>query len=334
MRVLIVKTSSMGDLIHTLPALTDAKKAIPSIQFDWVAEESFAEIPAWHPAVDRVIPIALRRWKKNVIPTIRQGEISSFIEKLKKNQYDYIIDAQGLIKSALVTRLAKGVRCGMDKNSLKEATAHFFYQQKYSVTRQAHAIDRVRILFAKVLGYEYQSSVLDYGLRAADFIRPDYQRPYFVFLHATSRDSKLWDEAHWLKLRDMVNKAGYAIYLPWGSEQELQRAQRISSDEKQCYVIPKMQLGGLAGVLANAKAVVGVDTGLSHLAAALSVPGITLYLDTYPGLTGSCGTKQTCLTQMEMEKEAIAMTGLHSIFYQTIDAETVWALINEKLGDV
>jgi heptosyltransferase-1 len=334
MRVLIVKTSSMGDLIHTLPALTDAQKAIPNIQFDWVAEESFAEIPAWHPAVDRVIPIALRRWKKNLIPSIKQGEIASFIKNLKKNQYDYIIDAQGLIKSALVTRLAKGVRCGMGKYSLKEASAHFFYQHEFSVTRQAHAIERVRILFAKVLGYEYQQSVLDYGLRATDFKVPHYNKPYLVFLHATSRDSKLWDEEQWLKLRDKAHKDGFAVLLPWGSEQERQRAQRIRGDQQQCFVLPKMQLTDLAGLLANATAVVGVDTGLSHLAAALSVPGITLYLDTYPGLTGSCGTKQTCLTQMKMDDSSITMTGLHSLFYQHINAETVWKCINEKLGDM
>lgn len=324
----------MGDLIHTLPAVTDAQKAIPNIRFDWVAEESFAEIPSWHPAVDRVIPIALRRWKKNIISTIREGEVSAFFQSLRENQYDYIIDAQGLIKSAVVTRFAKGKRCGMDRHSLKEASAHWFYQHKFSVKKQAHAIERVRILFAKILGYEYQQSTLDYGLRITDFEAPQYEKPYFVFLHATSRDSKLWSESQWLGLRDKAFKAGVAVYLPWGSEQEHQRAKRISSDNKQCYVLPRMQLTQLAGLLANAKAVVGVDTGLAHLAAALSVPGITLYLDTYPGLTGSCGTNQICLTHMamEMEENSILMVGLKSIFYQHINAETVWMCVNEKLG--
>ena len=324
----------MGDLIHTLPAVTDAKKAIPNIQFDWVAEEGFAEIPVWHPAVNRVIPIALRRWKKNIISTIRTGEIGLFIDELRENKYDYIIDAQGLIKSALVTRLARGVHCGMDQSSVKEASASFFYQQKFSITKQAHAVERVRMLFASVLGYEYQQSDLDYGLQGTDFEVGQYNTPYFVFLHATSRDSKLWDEAQWLGLRDKAYKNGFTIYLPWGNENERLRAQRLSSDAKHCYVLPKMQLSELAGLLGNAIAVVGVDTGLAHLTAALSVPAITLYLDTYPGLTGSCGTNQTCLTQMKEKQSSMVMTGLHSFYYQTIDAETVWARINEKLGDV
>jgi heptosyltransferase-1 len=333
MKVLIVKISSMGDLIHTLPAVTDAKKAIPDIQFDWVAEEAFAEIPAWHHAVDKVFPIALRRWKRNLTNSMKQGEITSFIKQLNKNQYDYIIDAQGLMKSALVTWLAKGKRCGMDKYSLKEKWAHFFYQQEFSVTKQAHAIERVRMLFAKVLGYSYQQSILDYGLCADDFKKKNYNTPFMVFLHSTSRDSKLWDEGQWLLLRDKVLKEGFSIYLPWGNEQERQRAERIAGEQKLCHILPKMQITDLAGLLADATAVVGVDTGLSHLAAALGVPGITLYVDTYPGLTGTCGIKQTCLTQMKVNESPINMTGLHSIFNEHIIAEYVWLCLKEKLDD-
>ncbi len=320
----------MGDLIHVLPAVTDAKNALSDIHFDWVVEEAFAEIPVWHPAVDNIIPIAQRRWRKNIISSIREGEITRFIKSLKENKYDTVIDAQGLIKSAWVTWVANGLHCGMDKSSLKEASAHFFYQQKFSVTKQAHAIERARILFAKVLGYSYQRNSLDCGLRANNFQARSENTPYLVFLHATSRDSKLWDEKQWIILRDRVLKSGFAIYLPWGDEQERLRAERISQGQKQCYVLPKMQLTDLAGWLANASAVVGVDTGLSHLSAALDVPGITLYFDTYPGLTGAYGTKQICLTQMKSEVQ-LDIIGLNSIFYDQILAEHVWQHLKEKL---
>lgn len=324
----------MGDLIHILPAVTDAKKAIPEIQFDWVVEETFSEIPGWHEAVDCVIPIAQRRWRKNFFSSLKRGEISRFIKRLKNNHYDYVIDAQGLMKSAWVTWLASGKRCGMDKDSLKEAYAHFFYQQKFAVSKQAHAIERARILFAKALGYSYQKNALDYGLSADAFSKQKYSEPYLVFLHATSRDSKLWDEQQWLLLRDQVLKAGFSIYLPWGDESEKLRAERISREKKHCHVLPKMQLTHLAGVLANATAVVGVDTGLSHLSAALNIPGITLYFDTYPGLTGSCGTQQICLTQMNSDENKINMIGLNSIFYEQILAEHVWLRLNEKLNGI
>ena len=331
MKVLIVKTSSMGDLIHTLPAVTDATNAIPGIQFDWVAEESFAEIPAWHPAIRSVFPIAIRRWRKNIGSRSTYEEISAFYHVIKAQQYDYIIDAQGLLKSALVTRLAKGVRSGMDKHSCKEPLASFFYQNKVSITLQAHAIERVRMLFAKVLGYQYPQILLDYGLSAASFKNSLNKKNYLVFLHGTSGDNKLWPLGQWEALRDTALANGFSIYLPWGNEQERKRAEIIAGAEDSCHILPKMNLTEIAAILANASGVIGVDTGLAHLAAALSIPGVTVYVDTYPELTGACGDNQVCISKMQEQGTLAKTAGLESVYSEQLLAEEVWQYLSDKL---
>jgi heptosyltransferase-1 len=331
MKVLIVKMSSMGDLIHTLPAVTDAKKAFPEIQFDWVAEEGFAEIPCWHPAVNKVIPVALRRWRKNFFSSMSNGELSKFVTDIKACDYDYVIDAQGLIKSALVTSLAKAERHGMDSASCKESFAAFFYRQHYPITKQAHAIERVRMLFAEVLGYTFEEKKLDYGLVASHFTEQKVTKPYLVFLHGSSADNKLWPIEQWEELAQIAISKQYTIYLPWGNEQERLRAEKIASSSDFCHALSKMNLTGLAGLLANASAVVGVDTGLAHLAAALSIPGITLYIDTYPKYTGACGEQQLCMSQMKIEQPVQTTTGLEVLNSDKMLAKEVWKQLENRM---
>lgn len=331
MKVLIVKMSSMGDLIHTLPALTDAKKARPDIQFDWVAEEGFSEIPLWHPAVDKVIPIALRRWRKNSVSSIKEGQITDFIRRIKADEYDCIIDAQGLIKSAVVSRLAKGALHGMDAGSCKESPAAFFYHHRYAISKQAHAIERVRRLFAQTLDYSFQEETLDYGLTASCFKAQDMVKPYLVFLHGTSADNKLWPVEQWKSLAHMAIKQHYTVYLPWGNEQERVRSEIIAENNDACQVLPKMNLTDIAGCLAHASAVVGVDTGLAHLAAALSIPGITLYVDTYPKYTGACGKQQLCMSQMKREQPLLTTAGLVVMNSKQLLAEEVWQQLEQSM---
>ncbi len=331
MRVLIVKMSSMGDLIHTLPALTDAQKAIPDIKFDWVAEERFVEIPKWHPAVDEVMPIAIRRWRKNIVSSFSQGELFKFVKKIKHHQYDYLIDAQGLIKSAMVMTLAKGVHCGMDNQSCKESLAALFYRNKVSIIKQAHAIERVRILFASILDYQYEKKSLNYGLTSSLFSNGNLQTPYLVFLHGTSGDNKLWPVEQWIALRDIALTNGYTIYIPWGNETEKTRAEVIAGEIDTCHVLPKMNLTEMAGILANASGVVGVDTGLAHLAAALSIPAITIYVDTYPELTGACGTNQLCISTQQTDDSTINTAGLKSVYCEQLLAKEVWHLLVANL---
>lgn len=294
MHVLIVKTSSMGDVLHTLPALTDAMQAIPGIRFDWVVEENFAQIPSWHPAVDKVLPVAIRRWRKHWFGSQQREERVLFKRDLQSRQYDVVIDAQGLIKSAaLVTRLAKGVKHGQDSRSAREPFASWWYDKRHEINKQQHAVERTRELFAKSLGYAKPETQGDYAI-AGHFLSalPEDAHQYLVFLHATTRDNKHWPESHWRELIELVQPTGLRVKLPWGAEHEHQRALRMAEGFDHVEVLPKLALEQVAQQLAGARAVVSVDTGLSHLTAALDRPNITLFGPTDPGLIGGYGKNQ------------------------------------------
>lgn len=294
MRVLIIKTSSMGDILHTLPALTDAMQVIFGIRFDWVIEESFAQIPEWHPAVDRIIPVAIRRWRKHWFGRQQREERVGFKRELQTRQYDAVIDAQGLIKSAaLVTRLAKGVKHGHNSRSAREPFASWWYDKRHDIDKRQHAVERTRQLFAKSLGYEKPITPGNYHIAAhiLSELQADTQ-PYIVFLHATTRTSKHWPEGQWQALIAVMADSGLRIKLPWGTEQEHQLALRLAHGYKHVDVLEKLTLKQMACILAAARAVVSVDTGLSHLTAALDRPNITLYGPTDPHLIGGYGEHQ------------------------------------------
>lgn len=291
MRVLIIKTSSLGDVIHTLPALTDAAHAMPGIRFDWVVEEGFAEIPSWHPAVDQVIPVAIRRWRKNLWQTFKSGEWKAFKQRVRERKYDLVIDAQGLVKSAWLTRYVKAPVAGLDRYSAREGWASRFYDRRLSVAVGQHAVERVRQLFAMVLAYDLPEGIGNYGLDL-DRLQLPPAAPYVVFLHGTTWATKHWPEAYWRELAERMGQRNLQVRLPWGNPQEKARAERIAQGLKNCQVLPKLNLAGVARVLAAAKACVAVDTGLGHLAAALDVPTISLFGPTNPGLTGAYGRAQ------------------------------------------
>lgn len=291
MRVLLIKTSSLGDVVHTLPALTDAQRAIPGIQFDWVVEEGFAEIPAWHPAVAQVIPVAIRRWRKHPLQTLRSGEWRRFKARLREARYDLVIDAQGLFKSAWLTRYVHASVAGLDRDSAREPLASRFYDRRYAVPRDQHALERVRQLFAQSLGYPVPNLIADYGLDRSLLATPNEQ-PYLLFLHGTTWPSKHWPEPYWRDLAERMSGFGWAIRLPWGNADEKARAERIAHGLDSVSVLPRLNLGGIAKVVAGARACVAVDTGLGHLAAALDVPSISLYGPTLPGRVGAYGRSQ------------------------------------------
>jgi heptosyltransferase-1 len=293
MKVLLVKTSSMGDVIHALPAVTDAQRAHPGMVLDWVVEEGFAEIPAWHPAVHSVIPVAIRRWRKSPWQAVRSGDWARFRERLNAQRYDAVIDAQGLIKSALLSRLVKNApRYGYSRDTVREPLASCAYQHRITVARDQHAIERIRQLFAASLGYALPQTEVDYGLSRAAFVDDSAQHP-LVFLHGTARVEKCWPESHWIALGQAMARAGHRIALPWGNAEEQQRAERIASAiGVAATVLPKLNLQGVARVIAAARAVVAVDTGLGHLSAALGVPCLSLYGPTDPAWIGARGAHQ------------------------------------------
>ncbi|WP_159566826.1 lipopolysaccharide heptosyltransferase RfaC [Budvicia diplopodorum] len=314
MRVLIVKTSSMGDVLHTLPALTDAQQAIPGIQFDWVVEEGFSQIPTWHPAVDRTIPVAIRRWRKSWFHSDTRKEREAFVSSLRQFQYDAVIDAQGLIKSAaLITRKARGIKHGQDSRSAREPLASWFYDVKHYIAKNQHAVERTRQLFAMSLGYEIPGEKGDYGI-ASRFLAtlPQHANPYLVFLHATTRDDKHWPEHHWRDLIALMAGSGLQIKLPWGAPHEHERAIRLAKGFQHVEVLPKLSLQEIAQILAGAKAVVSVDTGLSHLTAALDRPNITLYGPTDPGLIGGYGKNQNEIRALDKNLSSLDASSVNT----------------------
>ena len=286
----------MGDIIHTLPALTDSRRLQPDIRFDWVVEEAFAEIPSWHPAVDRVIPVAIRRWRGAPLQARRSGEFRAFRRALRERHYDLVIDAQGLIKSGIVSRMASGLTVGLSNQTIREPLATLFYNRRFSVPRRMHAVDRVRELFARSLNYNHDTALLDYGLRLPPGSLPEEaqhdDRPTLVFLHGTTWDNKHWPEPMWRDLLQRAVQAGYRVLLPWAGTDEGERAERLAEPHDEVTVLPRLDLAGLARVLEKASGVVAVDTGLAHLAAALDVPAVVLYGPTDPALAGTHGRYQ------------------------------------------
>lgn len=296
MHVLIVKVSSLGDVIHTLPAVTDAWRARRELRFDWVVEEAFAEIPGWHPAVDKVIPVAFRRWRKELLKTWRSGEFRAFKENLQERHYDLVIDAQGLIKSGIISRLSRGLTVGLSNRTIREPLATLFYNMVYTVPWQQHAVERVRELFSRSFNYSYDYQECDYGLELAGFRRTkNREAPYVVFFHGTTWESKLWPEPYWIRLAALAGQAGFRVKLPWGNATELERARRIAAAGSHVDVMDAVSLTELAGILGQAAGAVAVDTGLGHLAAALAVPAISLYGSSSHALTGTWGRRQAHL---------------------------------------
>lgn len=295
--ILIIKTSSLGDIIHTLPALSDAQKYYPDVFFDWVVEDAFQEVPAWHPAVKRIIPVALRRWRKHGWNAIKNSEIQTFIKALRQEKYDAIIDAQGLLKSAALTVLARGgERIGLSWRSAREAVASLFYQKRVVVPWGEHAITRARALFAKGLGYTVPDTVADYGIDLSRLPAMQSENPYYVFLHGTTWATKHWPEVYWITLAKNVARAGFGIKLLWGNEVEFARANRIKHAVPEAFVAPnKYTLSEVTAVLAGALGIVALDTGLGHLAAALGVPTVALFGPTDPKQSGTMGLHQTHL---------------------------------------
>ncbi len=293
MKVLLIKTSSLGDLIHSFPALTDARQHRPEIQFDWLVEEGFSQVPVWHPAVNEVIPFGLRRWREHPLRFWRSGEISVFFRSLRQRQYDLVIDAQGLLKSALPGLLLPYPLAGYDRHSIREPLASLCYSHKYPVIKQQHAIERIRHLLAQALGYSHPDSPATYGIRAPAI--SEDQQPYLLFLHATTWPSKHWPETFWAGLAQQARGAGLRVLWPWHTPEERLRAERLIKVSSGT-LAPRLDLNGMAGLIAGAQGVVGVDSGLSHLAAALERPSITLYGPTSSELTGAIGRFQTSLS--------------------------------------
>ncbi|CAI9416519.1 Lipopolysaccharide heptosyltransferase 1 [Pleomorphomonas sp. T1.2MG-36] len=291
MKVLIVKMSSMGDVVHALPALTDALKARPDVVVDWCVEAAFAPLVRLHPGVRHVHEIRLRAWRKAPFKADSWRAARALIRSIRAERYDLVIDAQSLIKSALVARFADARVAGLDAASAREPLATCLYGERHAVPRDRHAIDRLRLLFGAILGYEPDLATLDYGIAGGS----GEPNPTIVLLHGTTWASKRWSTASWIELANALARRGLRPQVTYADASEEATARAIVAGAPGTELIPRAPLGEVAGLIGRATAVIGCDTGLTHLAAALDRPTVALFLSTKPGLTGVAGRRAIVL---------------------------------------
>ena len=277
--------SSIGDLVHNLPMISDVRKIYPEAQIDWIAEEACVEIPAMHDGVSNIIPFALRRWKRERNRHAWR-EFEQFRQRLRVEDYDFVLDNMASLKSAVVCSLARGPSYGPDWRTAREAPAGLFYDFPVRISRRLHAVERYRFLAATALGYRLDLP-LDYGL-SGKFMRLADMPPndYAVFLHSTSRAEKLWPESSWIALGRFLVAHRMQCVLPWGNAEERARSERLAAAIGEALVPRKMTLNEAMSMLAHARLAVGVDTGLAHMAAALHRPVVGIFCASDPLTAG------------------------------------------------
>ena len=277
----------MGDVVHALPAVSDIQHALPGLQVDWLVEAPFAAIPRLHGGVARVLPMAWRKWRKSLGDAQTRAAISALRAELQREPYDLVLDLQGLLKSALWGLQARGPLAGYGYASIREPLAALFYRRRATVPRDLQAVERNRRLAAAHLGYALPTSAPDFGIAAPV---GNWQPPAAcaALIPCASRPEKLWPEDRWIAVGQRLQAAGLVPVLVWGSDAERGRAGRIAAG---CggVVPPFLSVADTAAVLGQARQIVGLDTGFSHLAAAFGAPTIGIYCDHSPGLAGITG---------------------------------------------
>lgn len=277
--VLVVRPSSLGDIVYALAVAADIRRARPELAIDWVSEPGFAPLVALCPDVRDVIAFGLRRWRRAPLAAATWRGVRAFRRDLRRTRYAAILDLQEQLKGALITRLARGVRHGFDRASIREPLATLGDDVHHRVPRDLHFLTRCRRLAGAALGYAVADAPR-WNLRAPTMTAALPERPYVVLLHGTSRDDKLWPEAHWRAVLDANERAGLASVLPWGDSAEEARSRRLARGFAHAIVPPWLSLPEAAGLLAHARLAIGVDTGFTHLAAALGTPAVAIFIAT------------------------------------------------------
>jgi lipopolysaccharide heptosyltransferase I len=285
--ILFIKTSSLGDVVHHMPAVTDARRERPGARISWMVEENYAPLVRLHKDVDEVIPVAIRRWRRHPFASSTWREVREFLRTARCRSYDAVIDTQGLARSALLARMVHGIRHGYGLGSIRERIASLAYDARHDVERVLHAVERNRVLTAKVLGY-VPGGELDYGLTRGrvDPAAP----PYAVFLHGSARREKEWPEQRWLAVGAALRGDELDVVLPSGTAAERNRSERLAAALSNAQAPAQRPLDGIARLIAGATIVIGLDTGLMHLAVAFGVPVVAIFVNTDPSLTGPRGS--------------------------------------------
>jgi heptosyltransferase-1 len=307
-KILLVKLSSLGDVLHNLPIVWDLRKRLPHAQTDWIVEEGYVHLleplkttEAFR-GIDRIIPVAFRRWRKNLFSLKTWREFFAMRKALQATTYDVVLETQGLLKSALVCALAKksghAIVAGLGnatEHSGYEPMARMFYTQSVHVPVKCHAIDRSRSVMCSAFDWPplnrneepplfYPNDFVERlaplsikGLRK----QPNGETvPYVVCFHSTARAAKRWPNERWAELGKVLSTQGYQVILPWGSESEMKVSAQIASQIPGAIVPRAFSIEEAYSLVAHAALTVGVDTGLTHLAAVLGKPTVEIYCDT------------------------------------------------------
>jgi heptosyltransferase-1 len=336
----VVKLTSMGDALHLLPALSDFQARYPAATVDWMIEDSFSEIPEWHASVERVIAVSTRRWRSLNLSNLR--EFWAFWKLLRARRYDYIIDAQGLMKSAIFARFAKitkaGQRVGFSADSIKESPAARLYTRQIRVAREQHAIDRLRQLFCEAFAYTLPTSAAYYSIHLYGAHKTTAREKTILFFPSTTWASKHIPEQIWRQLADQAVSAGYQVKISWGSDKEHIRATRISANQPNVTVMPRSTLTELLQALLASSGVIAVDTGLGHMAAAASVPAVSIYGATDARLTGAVGLNQlhlqttyACSPCFLKQCNKLSDQVLSPPCYDTLSAADIWQALVQQI---
>ena len=288
-KILIVRVSSLGDVVHNMPAIADIRRRHPDAQIDWLVEESFASLVELVHGVRRAIPFSLRRWRRGFASPENWREIGKFKRELAAEKYDLVIDCQGLIKTAWVASWARGPLVGLGNRTDGagyEWPVRCFYDRRVPIEPRTHVVERTRQLVAAALDLPkpQMTDDIDFGIDtrratlAVSELGLNLPVPYVVFVHATSRADKQWPEAAWIELGQALVTRGASIVLPWGSDAERATSEKLAKEFGAAAIVPpKLSLPAVVGLIDGAAATVGVDTGLVHIAAALKRPTVELY---------------------------------------------------------
>ena len=342
MRILIVKLSSLGDIIHTFPAVADVARVLPQAKIDWLVDERFVEAVQLQSTIECIMPVALKRWRKTLGRLSTWQEIWRTIKTIRRQRYDAVIDAQGLIKSAIMAGwITRGPSHGFDKAAIRESFARHFYRYTHRINPTAHVGLRIRQLFAQSLRYDFNSFPRDYNLSLTQEILPflGNKQPYVVIAHATTWPNKFYPPNYWRALIQIIAKHNKFIYLPWGNHEEKLKAEYLAQASKNTHVLSeRLSLQKLSQLLSHAQAVVTVDTGIGHLAGALGVPTIGLYGPSSAKLAGPAGEKTVnlqadfpCSPCLKRYCTYHGPSQEQPACYDTLVPERIWQALQEML---
>lgn len=301
MKILIVKTSSMGDIIHAFPIVSDILYAYPQARIHWLAEESFSSVVSLHPSIRKVHVCAFRRWRRSLLRRDVWREMKQLAQRLREEAFDLVIDEQGLLRSAWIASWTKAPVHGFSKDTVREPLATRFYQHTYPIHENEGAVRRYRMLAAAVLSYPMPRTPPHFALQACADVSITQKKPYVSLVVNTSREEKLWPERYWVALGQKWHERGYTSVLYWGNAQEKERVQRIAAKIPDSVVAPRRSLDRTAVWLQQGSIMIGVDTGLAHLAAALGVPSVGIFVSTRTDILHLIGDS-TCVSLGDVGK--------------------------------